>query len=193
MTSWRTRKRGRDAVNLSSRQRIEMHSLNSHATGPGDLEPASANVTFMLVVEVGIEGVEVSVVIEASALKVSVVREVTAEVVTAVTVIATEETVVMAATLPTNTGLTSVPARDAGGGVGDVKANIRRDVAEVMEDVEPQLRKELELFGREDVVALVRVEGVPRGRVILEHIAPKPVAEAVEVELEVLVVVDREL
>ena len=46
----------------------------------------------VLVVGVVIEGVEVSVVIEASALKVSVVREVTAEVVTAVSlsVIATD-------------------------------------------------------------------------------------------------------
>jgi len=37
-TSSGTRIRGRDAVNLSAEQGIAMHSLNSHATGPGNLE-----------------------------------------------------------------------------------------------------------------------------------------------------------
>ena len=67
VTSWRTRIRGRDAVNLSAGQGIAMHSLNSHATGPGDLEPASTN--FIVVVGVVIEGVEELVVVVVEVVK----------------------------------------------------------------------------------------------------------------------------
>jgi len=63
--SSRTRKGGRDAVNLSAEQGIAMHSMNLHATGPGDLEPASAKK--ILVVVLVIEGVEELVVVSSSA------------------------------------------------------------------------------------------------------------------------------
>jgi len=53
--SSRTRKRGRDAVNLSAEQGIAMHSLTSHATGPGDLESASAKRILVVVVALIVE------------------------------------------------------------------------------------------------------------------------------------------
>ena len=54
-------------MNLSSKQGIAMHSLNSHATGPEDLEPASANI--ILVLAVVIEGVEELVVVVVEVVK----------------------------------------------------------------------------------------------------------------------------
>ena len=69
-TGLRTRITGRDAENLSAEQGIAMHCLKSHATGPGDLEPANAKK--ILVVVLVIEGVEELVVVSSSA---RIVRE----------------------------------------------------------------------------------------------------------------------
>jgi len=155
-----------------------MHSLNSHATGSGDQGSASAKK--ILVVALVIEVVRARVVV-------NIIRA-EASIVTVFTVHNTAVKAVAIDSLITNGH--SDHASEAGRSVGDVDASLGMHVAEVYEDAEPQLRKELLLVGRELVGALVRVEDVPRGLVILEHLAPKPGAEAVEVEPKVHVAVD---
>ena len=91
-------------MNLSAEQGIAMHSLNSHATGPGDLEPARAD-QILVVTIVGVDpvgGVGVSVV-RGEAL-VATEGGVGADVATAVTAVVTSAEVAAATVKPVPSG-----------------------------------------------------------------------------------------
>jgi len=118
-----------------------------------DLESVSAKKILVVTIEIVdvLVGVGVSVV-RAEAIVVTTedgvggIIKVAVDVATAVTVVtSTEATTTTVLSAPNGH---AVPAREAGGGVSDVEASLGTDIAEVYEDAEPQLGKELELVGR---------------------------------------------